>query len=390
MGNWHKSCLIFLLLTNLFIISSCNYIKNVQLLSAGKLMRENFVDSLSFEYKKGLIVVQAQLNDSPQKHDFIFDTGAFESKVEWDLATKLELPTKATKSNSTAQGVSQTVEVTQLKRIKLGHTTFSTISAGKLKYADTSFSQCIAEDGIIGANLIKLAHWKINYQNKHIYFSDKPFNIPTDVAPISFKKPLLSGVPEISLTIEGKVISGVLFDVGFNGGLIVPASLSDAFTSKEEKHYLDQSTSGIFGTNIDTLTTKQLQVSIGGVDMIIPVEFSSIGKALLGNEILEHFEVSINYDMNTISLMPRTQIEVEEPHSFIPGILNDSLWVVDRTTPELPFLLGDTLISINGYRPKELFNNKCDYFFTIQKLIKLDTLVITKNDKSIIKLISNN
>jgi predicted aspartyl protease len=259
-----------------------------------------------------------------------------------------------------------------------------------LKYADTSFSQCIAEDGIIGANLIKLAHWKINYQNKHIYFSDKPFNIPTDVAPISFKKPLLSGVPEISLTIEGKVISGVLFDVGFNGGLIVPASLSDAFTSKEEKHYLDQSTSGIFGTNIDTLTTKQLQVSIGGVDMIIPVEFSSIGKALLGNEILEHFEVSINYDMNTISLMPRTQIEVEEPHSFIPGILNDSLWVVDRTTPELPFLLGDTLISINGYRPKELFNNKCDYFFTIQKLIKLDTLVITKNDKSIIKLISNN
>lgn len=390
MGIWRKSCLALLLFSNLLMVSSCNYIKNVKLLSSGKLMRENFVDSLSFEYKKGLIVVQAQLNGSQQKHDFIFDTGAFESKVEWNLASELELPTKATKSNATAQGVSQTIEVTQLKSIKLGHTTFSSISAGKLKYANTSFSQCIAEDGIIGANLIKLAHWKINYQNKQIYFSDKPFETQPDAASIPFKKPLLSGVPKISMKIGGKEVSGIIVDIGFNGGLILPATLSAAFSSEEEKYYLDQSTAGIFGTNVDTLYTKHLEVSLGGEEMNIAVEFSSIGKALLGNEILEHFEVGINYDTNTLSLMPRTQVEVEEPYSFIPGILNDTLWVVDRTTPELPFLLGDTLISINGHKPKELFSNECDFFFTIQKLIKLDTLVITKIDNTIHKLGLNN
>lgn len=359
-------------------------------MSSGKLMRENFVDSLSFENKKGLIVVQAQLNDSQQKHDFIFDTGAFETKVEWNLAAELELPTKATKSNATAQGISQTVEVTQLKRIKLGHTSFSTISAGKLKYADTSYSPCVAEDGIIGANLIQLVHWKVNYQKKMIYFSDRPFEATTNKASVDFKKPLLSGVPKISIEVAGKKVSGVLVDVGYNGGLILPAHLAPLFSSQVENYYLDQSTSGIFGTNIDTLISKELEVSIGEVDMRIPVEFSTLGKALIGNDILEHFELSIDYDAKTIDFSPTTEIEVIKPYAFIPGILNDSLWVVDRTTEAWTVSLGDTLKSVNGFRPHDLYASRCEYFFNLSDLLQMDSLRVTKLDGQVITIRSAN
>ena len=350
-------------------------------MTGGSLERTDFVETIPFEYKKDLIVVEAQINGQKEKQKFILDTGAFDSKIELSLAIKLSLPTKATKTNSTAQGITQTIEVTQLKHVHLGDTKFSNISAGKLEYDDESASQCIAPHGIIGANLMKLAHWRINYQSHTIQFSDQPFIFQGDeIHTLNFDKPLLSGTPEIELQIEGKTVSGVLFDVGYNGGLVLPARLSESFPDANEKKYYDRTTSGIFGPNTDTLISKKLKVSIGGHDMNIPVEFSSIGKALLGNDILEHFEVAIDYDKNKIMLHPQSEIHVAPPYSFIPGVLNDSLWVVDRTTADLPFSLGDTLQSINGQQPDNLFNSFCDYFINIRTLLQTDSLTVTKRN----------
>lgn len=61
-----------------------------------------------------------------------------------------------------------------------------------------------------------------------------------------------------------------------------------------------------------------------------------------------------------------------ESYSFIPGILNDSLWVVNRTSDELPFSLGDTLTSINGKTPADYFATHCDYVMGIGALLEQD------------------
>jgi predicted aspartyl protease len=375
------------LLLVIALMSSCNYINNIKLLTAGSLERENFVETIPFNYTKDLVVIEARINERAEKRQFILDTGAFDSKIEISLASGLNLPTKATKTNSTAQGISQTIDITQLESVWLGDTKFTNISAGKLQYDEHSASRCIAPDGIIGANLIKLAHWKIDYDNQEIQFSDSPFS-PSKKAPhsLDFDKPLLLGTPEIELEVAGQTVSGVLFDIGYNGGLVLPAQLSDSFPTNKEQRYFDRSTSGIFGTNTDTLTSKELNVSIGGYTMNIPVEFSSIGKALLGNDVLEHFDVILNYDKNLIELYPQSEIQVETPNSFIPGILNDSLWVVNRTSTELPFSLGDTLKSINGQKPSDLYRSYCDYFFNIGKLIDKDSLLISRIDGSSIQV----
>jgi hypothetical protein len=359
----------------------------VKLLTGGSLERTDFVETIPFEYKKDLIVIKAKINDEGKKRQFIFDSGAFDSKIEFTLAEDLKLPTKATKTNSTAQGITQRIQITQLEKIQLGNTSFSNISAGKLKYDSESASRCIAPHGIIGANLMKLAHWKIDYQNQNIHFSDRLFSFMGNQShTLQFEKPLLSGTPEIELAVAGKTVSGVLFDIGYNGGLILPASLLEAFSSEEENIYFDRSTSGIFGTNTDTLIAKKLKVSLAGLDMEIPVEFSSIGKALLGNDILEHFEVTINYDKKVISLSPQSKVEVESPYSFIPGVLNDSLWVVNRTTAELSFSLGDTLQSIQGQRPKDLYTTYCDYFLNIHQILHTDSLLVARTDGTTISL----
>jgi predicted aspartyl protease len=383
--------LISLLVVTMIFTNSCNYAKNVKLLTGGSLDRTDFVETIPFEYKKDLIVIEARINDREEKRQFIFDTGAFDSKIEIGLADEINLPTKATKTNSTAQGITQKIDITRLEKVTLGETAFSNISAGKLQYDSGSASRCIAPHGIIGANLMKLANWKIDYQNQEIQFSDRTFAMQgQEIYTLHFDKPLLSGTPEIDIEVAGRTVSGVLFDVGYNGGLILPSWLSGTFSSQDEKTYYDQSTSGIFGTNIDTLITKILDVSLAGFDMKVPVEFSSIGKALLGNDILKHFTVTVDYNDNKITLRPESDVQVDSPYTFIPGILNDSLWVVNRTNPSLPFSLGDTLSSINNKKPEDLFSSFCDYFLNINTLADTDSLLITRVDGSSINILFGN
>lgn len=123
-----------------------------------------------------------------------------------------------------------------------------------------------------------------------------------------------------------------------------------------------------------------MEVEIDGFQTSIPVNFSANGKALLGNEFLKHFEVIINYDKNIIQLIERKTVSIDPNAPFIPGVLNDNQWVVDRTTEDLPFVLGDTLTSVNGKTPRELFDNYCDYLKHVGELISTDSLKVLKGN----------
>jgi len=210
-----------------------------------------------------------------------------------------------------------------------------------------------------------------------IYFSDQAFEVETASHTIPFDQPLLSVTPSISLNIGGREAQNVLFDVGYNGGLVLPISLAKAFEG-EEKLFFDRSTTGIYGSKTDTLVEKQLEIEIDGFKTTIPVNFSANGKGLLGNEFLKHFDVIINYEKNIIELVQRKEVEIIPNRKFIPGITNNNQWVVNRTTEELPLSLGDSLISINGKTPADLFENYCDYIMNIGSLIDSDSLHIVK------------
>ncbi|WP_421812662.1 retropepsin-like aspartic protease [Flagellimonas sp.] len=347
----------------------------------------NHVDSISFTYKKKIIVVDASLEDNQEPHQFIFDTGAFYTKIEKHLADDLKLPTVFTKSNGTAQGITRKVEMTSANKIRLANTTYQNIAAGKLRYAKESYSPCLAEHGIIGANLIKLQNWKIDYQKQRLYFSNETFEGEEAGinSAINFSTGFLSGIPEIEINIDGKTIEDVLFDLGYNGGLVLPKKYAKLFDNTKSEIFLDKSTSGIFGSNLDTLEVKALEVTLGNSKSKIPVEFSSLNKALLGNDVLEHFTVYLNYNDEKITLVPVSPITLDEPKRFIPGILNDSLWVVDRIHDEIPLKIGDTLKSINGFRPKELFKSHCDYFLNASKFMDQDSITIGLLNDTLIK-----
>ena len=371
---------LYLLICLLSFLSSCSYFKNVGLLLGGEVIRENYVQTLPFTLRKDLIVVNARLNDDTASHAFIFDTGAFNSKVEYSLADKLKLEVVSQKTNSTAQANSRRIEVARVDSLQLGETWFYNIGAGKLSYDSASASRCVAGSGIIGANLMKLAHWKIDFQNQQLYFSDSPFEVDDQSHSLDFDRPLLSGTPEIEVNINGRRVQHVLLDVGYNGGLVLPISLADQFESPEQQIILDHSTSGIYGTSTDSLIVKKLSVEVAGHQDEVPVEFSSLNKALLGNAFLRHFTLTIDYDEEKIYLAKQQEVLVATPRSFHVGVLDDTRWIVNRTRPDLPLSLGDTLLSVNGKLPQELFTSYCDYFMNIHQLFERDTLVVQRSD----------
>ena len=379
-----KKSISFLSLILCLQLTSCSYLKNVQLLSSGKLERKQFVESVPFTLRKDIIVLSAQLSDDTTQHEFIFDIGAFNSKVEKGLAERLGYKTITTKSNGTASGVTREIEVTQIDSIRIGQTSFYSISAGKVVYDESSASPCIASAGIIGANLMKLAYWKIDYQDQILSFSDHAFEVPSGALSIPFEHPLLSGTPTIDLKVGEHTVKGLLFDVGYNGGLILPASLKDNFAG-EEKMILDNATKGIYGGKVDTLYEKQLSVEIGSFKTSIPVLFSANNKALLGNEFLKHFDVYVDYEEDVISLVVRKDVLVNKMAPLVAGILNDSTWIVNRTIPAFPLQLGDSLASINGKKPIDLFKNNCEYFFGIGEILNTQNIeIIDTNGKTIL------
>ena len=372
----------------MLLCGSCAYLKNVQLLTGGSLKRKDFVQEIPFHYRKGLIVLKARINDDTTSREFIFDTGAFNSKIEKGLADDLGLETVTTKENSTAQGNTQVIEVTRIDSIRFGKTSFYNIGAGKLEYSEKSYSPCVAKDGLIGSNLIKLAHWKIDYAHRKIYFSDKPFKLEKeDFTIIPFSRPVFSSTPKIELDIEKKKIDGLMFDTGYNGGLVLPSSLADAFQTSSTKVVIDRSTAGIYGSNTDTLAEKTLTLKIGHDEFNVPVGFSSLGKGLLGNDFLEHFTVLIDNDQNEVLLKRMEDVDVAPALLFIPAILNDSLWIVNRVSSDQRSIqLGDTLRSVNGKRPRELFADHCDYFHNIRTLLDTDSLTVETIANEIIHL----
>ncbi len=367
------------------VLLGCTAINELKLQSKTDVLI-NGETVIPFRYQKKLVVVDVHLNNAATLHSFLFDTGAFQSKVEYRLSETLKLKTISKRDNGTAQGIKRVIEITTVDSIRLSTAGFFNIAAGKLKYDSKSYSPCLAEDGIIGANLIKLAHWKIDYQNKELTASQKPI-LPsegTKQLKIDFSRSFLSGIPEIALEINGQIINDVIFDVGFNGGLVVPYRFAEKFQFAKTQTVIDRSTAGIFGANLDTLLIKQLNVKLGDFQADIPVEFSSLNKALLGNDFLEHFTVYMDFEDDKIILEAITPIEIDKTKPFVPGILNDSLWVVNRTGPKIPISIGDTLVSINGQRPRELFKTHCDYFLTIGKLLESEELLIeTKNGNRI-------
>ncbi len=385
----------FYFIALIFTFISCNYISNVHLLSRGSVEQKNFLESVDFENRHGLIVVKGTLNDQNDTLEFIFDTGAFDNKITKKWASEYGLKKRATKEKSDSQGNSNEISMTLINKITLGGIDFKNTAAGIIEYPENSLSPCIAADGIIGANLIREANWKIDYVNNKLWITDdfsKFSELDTETSPsIKFKKPTLSGTPKTDFTVNGKELGNILFDTGSNGSVDLPNSIKNQIFADFETEWdttLDNSSSGIWGTNFDTVFSSKSDVQFEGYGALeADINFTDKGFAKIGNDVLEKYNVYLNYDKTKIYLEKNANFDSLNSKSsfgFIPYFNADNYWTVENIVlgseaHQSGLKFGDKILKINGNSPSEFYSSFCGYFewvtsyFYSKNRIKVET-----------------
>lgn len=384
----------------LISLPACNYWKVARLQSKGKVDSRQFFYELDFEFRRGLIVVQVQINDTEKTYEFIFDTGAYSTTISREVAEELQLLSRASRKTGDSRGNVRDMEVVLLKEVSLNGLPFQNIAAGVVDFPEDSPIQCIAKDGIIGANLIRECHWKMDFQQKKMWMTDD-FDLFTEVdehPPISFRHTKRNGKPYIDIQIEDYHYDDILIDMGSNGGIDLPAKWlkknSGFLPGRPSVINYDSTSVGLWGRAMDTTTVALIDSLRMGPHTLRRwrLDFNQKGNAKVGMEVLSHFDVYLDYGASEMYLVPTQPLDQYDLRAFgfVPDYVSPDYFIVRNifvpsAASQSGLMLGDTITHINGQPPNAYFADYCNYFRWAGNLLKeSDTLLVTKAGEEVL------
>lgn len=174
--------------------------------------------------------------------------------------------------------------------------------------------KCYHADGVIGANLIRLApYWKINYKNRHMMISDRPFGRAgqQEVYRIPFRKNI-QRIPEVEVVIDRKEKLDFTVDLGSTG------AFTGSFEQLEKLRQLNslplvkrlgEISQGALGVSHGVgYTGKVENLRIGNLSLEKPsVDFDENTYPKIGNGFFENYIFILDLNNNEIRLIPNTQ-----------------------------------------------------------------------------------
>jgi hypothetical protein len=319
----------------------------------------------------------------------LFDTGA-PNVISESLASSLKLNSKSygkisdSGGNSSKEGRKLLID-----SIKIGSISFMNTNALVMDLQSSFVFDCLGFDGIIGANIMRMAKWKIDYQNQKISFTNDVVNldIPEETKNIPFDTKS-TYTPIITINLDGTKISNVTFDTGSNGDISVSASNFNRIqdTNKTVTHAVSKGATnyGMYGKsqNDSTIFARLPMVSMGDIvlDSTI-IEFKQHSN-ILGTQFFKNYTVVLNWDTKNIVLIPQSIYERKNitDYGFKLDIRNSQLYVGsvfdDTIMRKSGIKVGDQILSINGQDVSQLSkDDACNIIIKQKKFATTDTAV---------------
>jgi len=335
------------------VLSSCK--SSAVLFSKGETTSETFDKTVSFTKSKGLMVVPVQIDG--ETYYFLFDTGA-PMVISEELQTKLQCKKLTKKGVGDSQGRKKQLAYVRLPAIELAGQRFENLTAIVADLNEAPAIGCLKIDGIIGANLMRLAFWEIDYEADLMRFTNVWESIKIDSSANHFNfYTQATGTPVIpELYLDSVRIYNVTFDTGSGGILSVPNKfLPGLVLDSNVKSAFGHLSSGIYGSRIDTIFYVQKPFVLGR-DTIpnFPFEVQTEKqKKLLGMRYFKNYRMVLNWDEKSVYLHKKHDMDLSDLKSFgisftlenehilvgsLPGGNNAQLAGVE---------IGDTLIRVN-------------------------------------------
>lgn len=382
----------YYLLILLFLNLGCAP-KPLKLIRRASVQKNTFKQILPYTSVKSIMVVKMKLQNG-QTYRFIWDTGASVTIISRNVATALGLKSVTNMKVIDSRKKSKRLGMVKLNKVELGNVKFKNIAALVIDFPQESVFSCYAEGGIIGTNIIARCNWTIDYEKQELTLTNTPFDLHKNSQVIAFKTGF-SGRMFFDAHLLGKPIKNILFDSGSTGVLDVTTNfgIKSGILKKYPSNKLtDGTTQGIYGTRIDTsylLTLDSLKVGKLTKSQA-NVEISKFTSTKVGNQILQHFKIHIDYTNKKMLWLPR---KTNSPKKQTFGVLFKrdkngkisigSLYQPSKAAAE-GIKINQEVVKINGKVAKDFFKDKCDFYDWMFNLGKNKEISLTfKNGRTI-------
>jgi hypothetical protein len=369
--------------------------KATRMIRKAKVQTAKFKQNLPYVAINRIIVVKAKLNNQ-RTYRFIWDTGAGVTVLTSKVVKELGLKPRAKMNIGDSRKRRKTLNLVNVKQFELGGVKFKNIAGLEVAYGNTSVLPCIADGGIIGTNIIARCNWTIDYAQQVLTFTNQPYQLQTNPKAFAFKTSS-TGRIYFDAQIKGKTVKNILFDSGSAGGLDLHLryGVKTGWLKRiPSTKLLDGTTQGLYGTRLDTTYVVGLDsIKVGKSPLIkVPTEFSRYVNKKIGNQIMQHFKVAIDYPHKRMLWTPVTPIV---PNKKLMGALfkRDEKGKVIVGSLYLPsdasakgVKLNDEVVQIDGQPLNKYFNDNCSFYQWMFSLHTIQNLEITLKGGKKIKL----
>jgi hypothetical protein len=324
----------------------------------GSVEQEQFNETIPFEYRGGLCFIEVEVNG--EKAMFLFDTGA-PNVISEALAKKLNLKIE-TQGGVKDSGGNRTKgnAFVSISDISISGVHFKNTGAVVQDLSATDIFKCLEIDGIIGANLMRQAFWKLDYENETISLSSdlNDFEIDSSYAVLPFDVKM-TGTPVVDITFGGVMAKKMIFDTGSNKDFSLPLSYlreSQQQASIATVWELGATSYGIGGKTLaDTIFYAVIDTMRLG-NLVVPnsvVAFDAHSDNF-GNSFFKHYDVVLDWESRKIymkSFIPYDNSTLRS-HGYGVHLINGRLEVgslYNGSPAEGKLEIGDRILRIDEY-----------------------------------------
>lgn len=331
------------------LLSACSNIK--KLYREGEVDQSHFFTKISFESKLDLMIIPVGING--QTYYFLFDTGA-PTVISKEVFQNLGKQSLGKRKAGDSQGSSQNLEFVVIDSVRIGDVNFTNTAALIADLKAAVEINCLKIDGIIGANLMKLAYWKIDPLGQAIFCASNLSDLTSglgDSISLSFQ-PNFVFKPYISLSVDGQVVKHVLWDTGAGDYISLGKNLMK--TENVLAKYQGLGSTGLYGSKMDTLWIGKTNLEIGSFSQKCEVTYKSgNAKGILGMDFMKQFVFILNWKDQQIELYPQSvQEQYFSKYDAVPRWKDGQLIVgtmrLDSTNIHRYIHVGDTVVAVNG------------------------------------------
>lgn len=381
---------VYLLSLIVILFFSCSAPK---FMKQGTLETQDFFKEIPFQYVNGLIILTVEIQS--KKYNLALDSGAEVNALDKSIASEINFKTlKKLKVNSTTSSKKGQL-IGAIPKMSIDGIDFNNTAAAFIDFS--GFSKvigCMPIHGLIGNNVMRKAHWQIDYQNQIVRVTDDFSKLKTSENSHRLK---MNAGTHGNIYFDLKIAETNVkctFDTGYSGKF----KTNKMELLKDIPHEIVKGMQGVnasgivIGENSSAVINELYVENIPLLDQ--EVVFVKNSSDLIGNEFWEHYILTIDWKNDVLVLDPKTEVKKDELWFYelvpLPDFDEAIIEIQKRIKgnenhKDVP--LGTQVLKINEYDVSNFSEEElCDFWKTKWKKLKkqksLTLLILHDNNKS--------